>query len=296
MRFGPARRISAALALVLIGGCDGTEGPARLLGSFDWIDDDARFGGFSALELSQDGTAMVAVSDRGTLLRGRVARDGDRITGVTIAEFGAIRLDRPARRPGLRDTEGLAIAPDGRVFISLEGLPRVVQLTDTGAATRLPSHPAFDDLPANAALEVLAIDGQGRLCTMPEKSPAWDAPFPVWRFEDGRWRTKFRITRDPGFLPAGGDFGPDGAFFLLERGFNGIGFRTRVRRFERGTTGLQEGRVMFTAPVLRHDNLEGLAVWRDAQGRLRLTMISDDNFRALQRTEIVEYVIDTPLQ
>lgn len=38
----------------------------------------------------------------------------------------------------------------------------------------------------------------------------------------------------------------------------------------------------------RHDNLEGLSVWRDAQG-LRLTMVSDDNFMFFQRTEFVEY-------
>jgi hypothetical protein len=39
-----------------------------------------------------------------------------------------------------------------------------------------------------------------------------------------------------------------------------------------------------------HDNLEGIAVWRDAEGFIRLTMISDDNGRApFQRTEFVEY-------
>ena len=37
-----------------------------------------------------------------------------------------------------------------------------------------------------------------------------------------------------------------------------------------------------------HDNLEGISVWQDEQG-LRMTLISDDNFRAFQRTEIVEY-------
>lgn len=40
--------------------------------------------------------------------------------------------------------------------------------------------------------------------------------------------------------------------------------------------------------VGRHDNLEGLSVWQDAQG-VRLTMVSDDNFMFFQRTEFVEY-------
>ena len=38
-----------------------------------------------------------------------------------------------------------------------------------------------------------------------------------------------------------------------------------------------------------HDNLEGIAVWRDRNGDIRITMISDDNYRAFQRTEFVEY-------
>jgi hypothetical protein len=47
--------------------------------------------------------------------------------------------------------------------------------------------------------------------------------------------------------------------------------------------------VVMQSPERRHDNLEGLAVWRDSAGAIRLTMISDDNFQALQRTEFVEY-------
>jgi hypothetical protein len=43
----------------------------------------------------------------------------------------------------------------------------------------------------------------------------------------------------------------------------------------------------------RHDNLEGLSVWRDPAGRLRLTMLSDDNLRQwLQRTEFVDYIVE----
>jgi len=43
--------------------------------------------------------------------------------------------------------------------------------------------------------------------------------------------------------------------------------------------------------VLTHDNLEGVSVWRDADGALRATLVSDDNFRFLQQTEIVEYLL-----
>ena len=40
-----------------------------------------------------------------------------------------------------------------------------------------------------------------------------------------------------------------------------------------------------------HDNLEGIAVWQDALGDMRITMISDDNHRFFQKNEIVEYIV-----
>jgi hypothetical protein len=49
--------------------------------------------------------------------------------------------------------------------------------------------------------------------------------------------------------------------------------------------------MIFTSAVGQHDNLEGLSVWRDAKGTIRLTMIADDNFYFFQTTEIVEYGI-----
>jgi hypothetical protein len=39
------------------------------------------------------------------------------------------------------------------------------------------------------------------------------------------------------------------------------------------------------------DNMEGISVWRDGDGRTRVTLISDDNFFPLQQTMLVEYVL-----
>ena len=46
--------------------------------------------------------------------------------------------------------------------------------------------------------------------------------------------------------------------------------------------------MLLESRPLQYDNLEGISVWQDAQG-IRLTLISDDNFGLLQRTELVEY-------
>ena len=62
-----------------------------------------------------------------------------------------------------------------------------------------------------------------------------------------------------------------------------------VRSFVVGDRGLSDEKTVLQTPIGLHDNLEGLSVWRDGAGDIRLTMVSDDNFIALQRTELVEY-------
>ena len=79
-----------------------------------------------------------------------------------------------------------------------------------------------------------------------------------------------------------------GRLYLLERDFAGIGFRSRVRRFAPDGTGEE---VLLETGIGVHDNLEGISVWRDDLSRIRLTMVSDDNFRFFQRTEFVEYAL-----
>jgi hypothetical protein len=42
------------------------------------------------------------------------------------------------------------------------------------------------------------------------------------------------------------------------------------------------------------DNLEGISVWRDATGAIRVTMVSDDNFMFFQQTQLVEFSLPAP--
>ena len=87
------------------------------------------------------------------------------------------------------------------------------------------------------------------------------------------------------------DIGPDGRLYLLERAFDGFGFRTRVRSFAMTGGDLGPGRVLVQSTLREFDNLEGLGVWRDGSGAIRLTMISDDNFRRFQSTQFVEFAV-----
>ena len=283
-----------ALAFVLaLHTSAGAEVAAGFLGSFVWRSSDPGMGGMSAIELAADGRRFVALSDRGRWISGTLQRDAqDRISGLTAGKATLLLGQGNAPLKSSRaDSEGLALAPDGTAYIALEGVARVLRYDRIeGTAKNLPRPEAFRRLQLNSSLEALAIDSAGTLYTLPERSGREDRPFPVWRFRNGRWDRPFTIPRKGGFLPVGADFGPDGRLYLLEREFRGLlGFASRVRRFTIAGDSIGAEETLLQTRPGRHDNLEGIAVWRDAGGHLRLTMIADDNFRFFQRTEIVEY-------
>ena len=112
----------------------------------------------------------------------------------------------------------------------------------------------------------------------------------MFRWTGTDWEQPFSIPRRDAFVPVGADFGPDGFFYLLERDFTGIfGFRSRVRRFRFAAGAVTDEETLLTTSAGTHGNLEGLSVWRDAAGAIRLTLVADDNFFALLVTEFVEY-------
>lgn len=169
-----------------------------------------------------------------------------------------------------------------------------MQYRDGGATWVSRSQPdAFQGFELNAGLEALAIDASGALFAMPERYGPPGTPIPVFRMQGGQWDRPFTLRRDGDWCPVGADFGPDGRLYLLERDFWPlIGFMSRVRRVEIAEGRVVADEVLFATSAGVHGNLEGIAVWRDAEGGAHLTMISDDNFLPAGRTEIVEYRVE----
>lgn len=266
---------------------------AKLLSVTKWQISEPWFGGFSGIEVSDDGSRFIAISDRTRVVEGRFNRMQGELDSISLLRVARLRGAKGEKLSGAKaDSEGLAEIGQGKFVVSFEDDDRLeVFSSPEYRGQPLPRSPAFRGMARNGAFEALAVDVEGHLYAMPEAALGRSDRIMVFRLKSGRWTQFTQLPRSEWFQPVGADFGPDGRLYLLERGFNGWSFSSRVRRFD-----FQDGRFfneveLMRSGALKHDNLEGLAVWRDSEGRIRLTMVSDDNFRFLQTTEFVEYVV-----
>jgi len=291
MHLGPA--LAIICLLWSSAGAWAGDGQARFAGRYAWSVNEDWFGGFSGLELDASGTRLTAISDRTSIVTARIKRRNGRIAGISLQSRNQLRAASGKKLFGRGgDAEGLAAGPGASVFVSFEGVHRIsLYPSPDGTPRPLPRPRAFRGLHPNGSFEALARDVQGRLYTLPETSRDADGQIPVFVWDGRVWGQPFALQPRGRFKPAGADFGPDGRFYLLERTVGLFGFRSRVRRWEIGPTGATNEATLLVTRAGTHDNLEGLSVWRDRAGRLRATMISDDNFNFFQTTELVEYLL-----
>lgn len=268
------------------------EPSAKLTTNLIWKRDAPWFGGFSGAEVTENGAEITLITDKGMLVRARMLREKGLLLGLNVREVAPIR--HPDGQPAggqFADAEGIAIGRDGATYLSFEHAQRIVRLDlKTQTTTRLPDHPDFARMARNKELEALAIHPNGTLFTLAERVPAQRRSFPLYAFSNGSWHVAHQIPRRGPFMMVGADFDEKGRLYLLERTLSPLGFRSRIRRFDLNTPQLDEIRLMASGPG-QFDNLEALSVWHDAKGHIRLTLISDDNFKSIQRTQIIEYTL-----
>ncbi len=290
------RHLVALAAALVLGACgltDAPSGEAEFVGAWTFHPKKEWQGGFSGID-SPDGRRFALTSDQGYFVIGRFRREGGRIAG-----FDQFRVHEQKRPKGLfrkadRDAEGL-VWDGGTLFVSRERVHEVWRFDSPGAVPAiLPRHPDFVGFRFNESMEALAQTADGVLLTLPERPH--HGVFPLYRFEAGAWRRSAMIPASDGFRAVGADVGPDGWLYLLERRYRiPFFFSSRVRRFRlEGDEIMREETLLVSAPG-QHDNLEGLTVWQEPGGDVRLTMVSDDNFLQIQKTEFVEYRVPPPL-
>ncbi|MBO6604389.1 MAG: esterase-like activity of phytase family protein [Roseicyclus sp.] len=287
MRGDPVALIRAALICLAL--C--APAVADPLSEHDWQDDAPQLGGLSGVEISSDGTRLWALSDRGYLIAARITRTEGAITGIGITRIAEL-LDAAGNRPetrAARDSEGLAVSTGGHVYISYEGDHRLTGHTPDGRVNlSFPTPPDIAKMELNGSFEALAIGPDNTLYTLAERGP--DGQAPLYRFAGGVWDTGFMYPRSDGFDPVGMDFDDLGRLYILERSFSMFGgFATRIRRAEITESGLGPLATLLETATGHHPNLEGISLWRDQTGRLIATLVADDNYNRMFRSQIVEY-------
>jgi len=268
MRFGSA----VAVSLALISGCVPTT-PREDFARVRFVE----VGGLSGLNVSEDGAAFTAISDRNALIKGRFMRQDGVLRGIALDSQDRLKDTQGRDLTGAwNDAEGIDATESGDLVVSFEGQHRVVRFGPDLRGTRLSDLPPIGDLKINNGFEALALDAEGRAVIIMEKRKGRHDRTYVLRHDADGWVRLADLLLEGGFLPVGADFGPDGKLYVLERLVSPIGFRSRIRQIEVMDDGELEGQILWTSNASL-GNLEGLSLWTDAQGRVRATMVADDN-------------------
>lgn len=279
-------------------------GAVEFVGGLDLVARDRRFAGLSGIDVSADGRAAYMVSDRGYMVTANLVYRGGRLTAVRSVAVTKIFPDSGHGKDG-NDAEDIAVFgnPAKSAVISLERQSNpLIRFRLDGARLSEPEPVKVDKaarhLPYNAGLESVtpfpaSSPYAGALLAISEgPHRRADRHIDAWIVGIGA----FRITARDNFKITAARFLPGGDLLLLERRFTaGQGIGMRLRRIAgdqiRPDAAL-DGVVLLEAGLRQQiDNMEGLAVHRDARGRTIITLVSDDNGSILQRTLLLQFAL-----
>lgn len=281
--------LGLALALSLFSGSAVAEPRLEFLTHFVYDKGPREFGGLSGLLMSDNGTRAQVLTDRGKLFEIQLERNSSH--KIIKVELMVLRYLKQRNEDFLLDTEGLARAADGGVYVSLEQ-PERVMMYPAQENDPIPLAP-FPDLGIrndNRGLEALATNAAGALFVLPETPPDIALGHPVFQLKPEGWELVRHVQTGPGFLAVGADFGPDGRLYILERAVSLLGFRSRIWRVSVTDTATPP-ELIWQTRVNEFDNLEGIDVWNDSADQTRITLVSDNNFLNVQRTELLEFLL-----
>jgi hypothetical protein len=281
----------------------------RLLGSVELtrtLVADLPLGGLSALAWDQDESRLYALSDRGKLFHLRPTFEKGTLVRVEALTAFALRDRRGRVLEGRRaDAEGLALqranngkTGDSLLAVSFERHPRIVRFRPDGRYVEQLELPAdLHDISRyadpNKALEALTwLPGLGFL-SAPERPLAGTGDGTISLFAlDGRsWRYPRLATPNASLVDM--QALPDGSSLTLERGhglmFLPIVISLRHTWVTADNTGqrlpVSTIAILDSSQGWSVDNFEGLS---HHQG-LKFFMVSDDNFKTLQKTLLVYF-------
>jgi hypothetical protein len=262
------------------------------------------FGGLSAIRFLGDGAHFISLTDRGKWLTARLTYEGPHPKAVVDALLapilGADGYALAGR--GRHDTESIA-DDDGLLYVGIEGVNKILRFDFAKDGVRARGHPipvppAIRTLPKNKGLEALVFVPRnqpigGTLIAISERG--LDSAGNIRGFLiGGSAPGEFSVKRIKQFDVTDAALLPSGDLLILERSLSWPeGLLIQIRRISAGDIrpdALIDGPVLFEADLrFEIDNMEGLTVHRAADGETVLTLVSDDNFSALQRTILLQF-------
>ena len=280
-------------------------GDLEFRGGLVLTSNDPAFGGFSGIHVEADGSHFIAITDRGSWLRGRIVYRDGRPAGIADAEVAPMLGSdgKPLATGGWYDAESLA-ERDGMLYVGIERVEQMVRfdyrrdgLLARGQAIKVP--PDFKTFAYNKGLECLAAPRQGSLAgdliAMTERS--LDRGGNIRSFLLGSDKvTRFSVKRTRDFDVSDCALLSPNDLLLLERRYSPVrGVAMRIRRlplasFKEGA--VVDGHSMIEADLAHQiDNMEGIAVHRTGRGETILTLVSDDNFSFIQRNLLLQFAV-----
>lgn len=302
---GPADIRASVISNFRPGSQETQFGALEFIGGLELSSDNALLGAISAIRFRPDQRQFVSVLDTGHWLTGAIERDDKgRLKGIVEARIMPM-IDRYGGTDGGKgamDAEGLALRGN-HVLVSYEQYHRVDAYPDPGFEISPPDDSLPIPIPrwqlrSNRSLEALMIAPQssplaGGAVIVAEDSLD-DQGNMVAAILDGPLNGRFTVRHYGGFDVSDGVFLPDGDLLLLERRFglaHGLGVRIRrIAGADIKPDAVVDGKVIFKASSKEQiDNMEGIDVFRAADGSLHVILVSDDNHSILQRSLMLEF-------
>lgn len=304
---GPVEVTAGKILNFRLGGTETRFGGLEFVGGLQLSSDSKDFGGFSGVRLV-DGERLLMVTDKCRFFSATLTRDATGaphdIVGAELRPLPPAPNGKSLRRLGLGDCEALEAA-GGKAFVSFEQGSQI-GMFDLSEGARLSNYRNATPpgkkvrFAGNKGLEAIALFPAGshlagKLLMIAEETLDGNGDHLAF-FGDGKGRSAFTVARSDNFSVTDADFLPDGRLVTLERRF-GLkvepAFRIRVFDTARIAEGVRlEGETLVEAGLAyRIDNMEGIDAWLDAEGRTRLTLVSDDNFNFFQSTIVLEFLL-----
>jgi hypothetical protein len=303
-----AERIEVAVKPIPLNPTDLKQDKVGLLtfrGGLALTSSNKRFGGLSALRLTEDGARITFISDEGSWVTAHLVHDpSGQLVGVADAELGPL-LDlegKPLLEKFESDAESLALMPDGSMVVGFEHHHRLWRYAATngrllGKATVVPPPANLDQAPANGSLEALVAWDKGGLFALTEY---WiiDNLIRGWTNGPDHWQA-LGYHFEGGYRPSDMAVLPSGDVVVLERAYDEVrrivsGRLRRVARKDvKAGAAIVSKPIADLAPPLSVDNFEGIDTVRAKNGETLVYIVSDDNFNAKdQRTLLLEFSLD----